>query len=353
MTISFSGSCTKTISSVTIDSDGNLIVIYSDNTSENLGKVVGADGKNFAPDQIGNIVPGDNDFVTEAIGFVYESLANGTSVLYFKNSAPGITPVVWSIAPYGKGDKGDPFMIDGTGTTLPDINSVSYGYTFLNTDTGAIYIKGTTLTWGGPYQFKGDRGPQGQFIVNSTGTTLPDATTLYEGYTFLNSDTGMLYYVYKNGSNVLTWSTGVLFRGPQGIQGIQGETGSALYTISNTVTSFLANTLIPLGTVTAGYVVTNIDVNVTGALNVVSTMEVRFGGTVQSSTGSVVIAPDTYFDVNNVLRFIVNETNHEPSTSDQLVSAIFDYSANNSTITGEIKYIITIAKALPVAPIII
>ena len=343
----------KTISSVYIDDDGNLVVVYSDTTSEILGKVVGSNGKNFTPDQVGTLVPDGTMFIAEPQGFVYESLANNNSLLYFKSSLANVTPSTFCIVQYGKGDKGDPFGIDASGATLPASTGLAVGYTFYLTTTGVIYIINPSLQWSGPFQFKGDTGAQGQFIINASGTTLPTASTLYNGYTFFNTTDGKLYYIYTNNS-VLTWSPGTVFQGPQGIQGPIGLTGAdAEYIISNTVDFSMANTLLVLGTCPAGYVVTNADVNVTTQLqaNVVE-MEIRFGGTSQSVTGSIVIYDQDDFDINVQRRYLVNEINHDPSETDQIVSAVFDYAPLNSD-TGIIVIKLTLGKQLPTQPIVI
>ncbi|WNA15947.1 hypothetical protein XaC1_304 [Xanthomonas phage XaC1] len=354
MAISFNSStCSsnKSIKSAKIDSDGNLVVTYSDDTAEIIGKVVGADGKDFKPDAQGNLIPDGTMYVAEPQGFVYQSYANGVVTLYFKTSLPGVSPVTWVSAEYGKGDKGDPFNIDGSGTTLPDPQGLEVGYTFLNTDTGMVYIKQVSLQWSTGYQWKGDRGEQGQFRINDRGTTLPATTGLYDGYTFLKTDEGKLYYVYEDGTGALLWSAGDQFTGPQGV-GIQGPVGPAAeYIISNTVDFSLANTLIVIGTCPEGYVVTNIDVNIATPLNTnVVDMEIRFGGTVQDDTGSVIIAEKDYFDLNRQSRYIVNEINHEPSTKDEIVSAVFDYAPLNSD-TGIVKIKVTIGKQLPTSNI--
>lgn len=356
MAISFNNqncSSNKSIKSARIDSDGNLVVTYTDSTSETIGKVKGTDGKNFAPDQTGDLIPDSTMFVDEAQNFVYQSYADDKVTLYFKTSLPGVTPVTWTTAEYGKGTTGDSFNIDSSGTELPALADLAIGYTFLNESTGQIYIKNSSLVWGGPYQWQGNEGKQGQFIINQEGTTLPELDGLYDTYTFLNTDTGMLYYVYKDGNDVLHWSAGSQWRGNTGPAG-EGLVGpDAEYIISNTVDFSMANTLLVLGTCPAGYVVTNIDANVSTELNTnVVDMEIRFGGTAQDDDGSIVIAEADYFDLNRKSRYIINEINHEPSTNEQIISAVFDYAPLNSD-TGIVTIKLTLGKQLPTDPIVV
>lgn len=350
MAISFNNqncSNNKSIKSASINDDGDLVVIYTDSTSEVLGHVVGSDGKNFTPDERGDLIPDGTMFIDKPQGFVYESYANGKVTLYFKTSLPGVTPSTWISAEYGKGDKGDPFLIDDQGTTLPDLTDLRIGYTFYKTDEGNIYQKTAQLVWSAPYRWKGIKGDAGNFVINDSGDTLPDASTLWDTYTFLKEDTGQIYQVYVDGNGTLHWSKPYQWTGKQGDKGDDGSSADALYVISNTVDFSMANTLLVLGTVPAGYVVTNIDANVTSKLNTnVVEMEIRFGGTIQDDAGSIIIAPQDYFDINIKKRYIVNEINHDPSTNDEIVSAIFDYAPLNSD-SGIVEIKITVAKQLP------
>lgn len=354
MAISFNNqncSNNKSIKSAEINDDGDLVVFYTDSTSEVLGHVVGKDGKNFAPDEQGVLIPDGTSFINEPQGFVYQSYANNTVTLYFKTSLPGVDPSTWISVEYGKGDKGDPFLIDAQGTTLPDLDGLRIGYTFYKTDEGNIYQKTEQLVWSAPYAWKGVKGDAGNFVINGHGDTLPDVSTLYDTYTFLKTDTGMIYQVYVDGNNVLHWSDPYQWKGDKGEKGDTGKAEESLYIISNTVDFSLPNTLLVLGTVPAGYVVTNIDANVVTQLNTnVVEMEIRFGGTIQDDAGSVIIAPKDYFDINIKKRYIVNEINHDPSTNDEIVSAVFDYAPLNSD-SGIVQIKITIAKQLPTSDI--
>lgn len=354
MAISFNNqncSNNKSIKSAEINDDGDLVVFYTDSTSEVLGHVVGKDGKNFIPDVQGYLIPGGTSFVNEPLGFVYQSYANNKVTLYFKTSLPGVTPSTWISAEYGKGVQGDPFLIDDQGTILPDLTNLRIGYTFYKTDEGNIYQKTPQLVWSHPYRWKGDKGDAGNFVINDSGDTLPDASTLYDTYTFLKTDTGMIYQIYVDGNDVLNWSTPYQWKGDKGDKGDTGTSDAPICIISNIVDFSLPNTLIMLGTVPAGYVVTNIDANVLNRLNTnVVEMEIRFGGTIQDDTGSVIIAPADYFDINIKNRYIVNEINHEPRTKDEIVSAIFDYAPLNSDY-GLVEIKITIANNLPASAI--
>lgn len=354
MAISFNNqncSNNKSIKSAEINDDGDLVVFYTDSTSEVLGHVVGKDGKNFTPDEQGILIPDGTSFISEPQGFVYQSYANNKVTLYFKTSLPGEDPSTWISVEYGKGDQGDPFLIDSQGTTLPDLDGLRIGYTFYKTDEGNIYQKTAQLVWSAPYSWKGVKGDAGNFVINAHGDTLPDVSTLYDTYTFLKTDTGMIYQVYVDGNGVLHWSDPYQWKGDKGDKGDTGKGEDSLYIISNTVDFSLPNTLIVLGTVPAGYVVTNIDANVVTQLNTnVVEMEIRFGGTIQDDAGSVIIAPQDYFDINIKKRYIVNEINHLPSTNDEIVSAVFDYAPLNSD-SGIVEIKLTIAKQLPTSEI--
>ena len=354
MAISFNNqncSNNKSIKSAMINDDGDLVVIYTDSTSEVLGHVVGSDGKNFAPDAQGALIPDGNSFVNEAQGYVYQSYANNKVTLYFKTSLPGVSPSTWISAEFGKGEQGDPFLIDDKGDTLPDLTGLRIGYTFYKEDEGNIYQKTSQLVWSQPYSWKGVKGDAGNFVINDSGDTLPDVSTLWDTYTFLKEDTGEIYQAYVDGNGTLHWSNPYQWTGKKGDKGDDGSSADALYIISNTVDFSMANTLLVLGTVPAGYVVTNIDANVTSKLNTnVVDMEIRFGGTIQDDAGSVIIAPQEYFDINLKKRYIVNEINHDPSTNDEIVSAIFDYAPLNSD-SGIVEIKITVAKQLPTSSI--
>ncbi len=354
MAISFNNqncSNNKSIKSASINDDGDLFVIYSDSTSEVLGHVVGKDGKNFAPDQDGMLIPDGTMFINEARGFVYQSYANNKVTLYFKTSLPGEDPSTWISVEFGKGDKGDPFLIDAHGSTLPDLTDLRIGYTFYKEDEGKIYQKTPQLVWSDPYDWRGIKGDAGNFVINGSGTVLPDVSTLYDTYTFLKTDTGMIYQVYIDGNNELHWSIPYQWKGDKGDSGDPSPDYALRGVISNTIDFSLPNTLLVLGTVPAGYVVTNIDANVVTELNTnVVDMSIRFGGTVQDDAGSVIIADKDYFDINIKKRYIVNEINHNPSTSDEIVSAIFDYAPLNSD-SGIVNIKITIARQLPTSEI--
>jgi hypothetical protein len=104
---------------------------------------------------------------------------------------------------------------------------------------------GTELQW--LDSLTGPQGPQGiQGVKGDTGQSLiPDAIdtfanrSLYdtelEGFVFMASDTGMLYFreTVFNG----TWSVGVPFRGPEGLPGditVRSTIDTATYTLLNT-----------------------------------------------------------------------------------------------------------------------
>ena len=369
MTISFNngsvGSCNNSgISKLEINASGHLICTYADNTIEDLGRVVGYNGQNgtnFYPNEIGFEIPDSQFRVDEEIGWSYLSLANNTSILYFKTSAPGVIPVTWNPMEFGKGDKGDkgrPFTIDSSGSTLP-ITGLFDEYTFFNTTDGSIYIYDLDSTdWSGPFQFTGDDGPRGYFKIDAQLSELPPLAALEIGYTVYDTDDGKLYYVEEN-PNVAgqkQWSPGVLFRGPKGldgesIKGDKGENGDGVSIIYNVIDHSYTNALLVIGTCPKGYVVTNIQVNVTeGYLYPVDEMFVRFGGTAQSEIGGTVIAPSDYFDINTAQKYIVTEVNHEPSDTDEIISCIFNESVNNSPV-GNMSIVVQMALQLPVLPI--
>jgi hypothetical protein len=369
MTISFnngsSSSCNSAGAKFHINSAGHLIVTYADNTIEDLGQVVGhdgANGTNFYPNLIGFEVPDENFEIDQPIGWTYLSLANGKAILYFKTSAPGVTPATWNQSEFGRGPKGDsgrPFTIDGSGTTLPtDPQILVDEYTFYNTEDGNIYIYDLdTTSWRGPFPFRGPQGLRGRFIIDSQGTDFPSITDLPLDYTFYNTQTGFLYYVEEDSvTHQKQWSPGIEFRGPQGIQGESikgdpGQNGKDIKVIVNDIDTSYTNALLVIGTCPAGYVVTNIQLDVLQPYEGdVSEMLVRFGGTAQSELDGTVIAPYDYFDIQTQQRYIVDEVNHEPSDKDEIISCIFNESVNNST-TGKIHVIVTIAFQSPIEPI--
>lgn len=367
MTISFntgsSGSCNSSGAKFNINSAGHLIVTYADTTIEDLGQVVGQNGENgtnFYPNEIGFEVPDGTFEVDKPLGWTYLSLANSTAILYFKTTAAGVTPSTWNQSEFGRGPKGDagrPFTIDSSGTTLPTTGLVDE-YTFYNTADGNIYIYDLdTTSWRGPFPFRGEQGLRGRFIIDSQGTAFPTITDLPVDYTFYNSSTGYLYYVELNSvTSQKQWSTGIEFRGPEGEAGesIKGDTGAAgkdIKIIRNTIGNNYTNAVLVIGTCPAGYVVTNIQVDVTAAYTGdVEDMLVRFGGTAQSEIDGTVIAPYEYFDIQTVQRYIVNEVNHSASVNDEIISCIFNESVNNSP-TGNINIVVTIAFQSPIEPI--
>ena len=367
MTISFntgsSGTCNSTGATFKINSAGHLIVTYADTTIEDLGLVVGQNGENgtnFYPNEIGFEVP-DGTFETDKdLGWTYLSLANNTAILYFKTTAAGVTPSTWNQAQFGRGPKGDAgasFTINSSGTTLPT-TGLTDEYTFYNTDDGNIYIYDLdTTSWRGPFPFRGEQGLRGRFIIDSQGDTFPTITDLPVDYTFYNTTTGYLFYVELNSvTNQKQWSNGILFRGPKGEDGlsIKGDTGAAgkdIKVIRNTINTSYTNAVLVIGTCPAGYVVTNIQVDVlTAYMGDVQNMLVRFGGTAQSEIDGTVIAPYDYFDIQTTQRFIVDEVNHTASDSDEIISCIFNESVNNSP-SGSMNIVVTIAYQSPIEPI--
>ncbi|AQW88752.1 putative structural protein [Erwinia phage pEa_SNUABM_50] len=368
MTISFnngsSSSCSNCsgIKNLVINNAGHLIVTYDDNTIEDLGLVVGhdgANGTNFYPNEIGFEIPNADFNKDKPQGWTYLSLVDPVS-LYFKTNDANQSTSTWISAPFGRGPQGaagKSFTIDSSGTTFPTTGLVD-NYTFYRTTDGTIWIYDLATTdWNGPYQFKGDRGLQGQFIINSEGDTFPSITNLDPGYTFYNTETGFLYYVIEASNGQKSWSPGILFRGPQGIKGDDGDIGPAgsdannIYAIKNVIDTSYENALLVIGKCPAGYLVTNIEVDVSTAYNApVTDLSVRFGGLAQSEIGGTIIAPPDYFDINHASRYIVNEVNHDISTEEEIISCIFNESVNNSS-TGMMTIIVTIAKQLPITPI--
>lgn len=370
MTISFNnngsvGSCNNSgIRKLQINSAGNLICTYSDNTIEDLGHVVGHDGlngTNFYPNEIGFEVPDGAFNQDKDIGWSYLSLANGTSILYFKTSAPGVDPATWNKVEFGKGDKGNsgrPFNIDSEGTVKPT-TGLFEGYTFLDTSDGSIYIySASTATWSVPHQWVGPEGKKGVFTIDSRGDDFPDIDNLDYGYCFYNTEDGKLYYVEDNPANPgqKQWGVGIPFRGPKGesIKGDKGDTGASgdgIYIIYNEIDIQYTNTVLVIGTAPAGYVVTNIQVDLLEAYSDnVNDMRVRFGGTAQSEIDGTVIAPEDYFDIKRVNKYIVTEVNHAPSNKEEIISCVFNESVNNSS-TGKMTIRVELGAQLPVQPI--
>lgn len=370
MTISFNNgsgcSCNSSgIKDMKINDAGHLIVTYQDNTIEDLGLVVGhdgTDGKNFYPDEIGFDIPDDKFNTDKPLGWSYLSLANGTSTLYFKTSNPG-EPSTWNKVEFGKGDTGadgKPFHIDSSGTDFP-VAGLFDGYTFYNTDDGMLYFyQEKTNTWSDGIPFRGEQGLRGRFHIDSSGDTFPDISTLPEDYCFYNNTDGKLYYVDEiPGTNPpqKEWSTGIEFRGKDGLKGDPGEKGDTgeagkdTIVVMNTIDHSWTNAVLVIGTCPAGYLVTNIDVNVTQAYEPpVTDMKVRIGGDPQQDIGGTVIAPYEYFDINTQRRYIVNETNHDISANDEIISCVFNESVNLSAY-GTMKVICTLSWQAPIQPI--
>ncbi|AFC21672.1 tail protein [Cronobacter phage vB_CsaM_GAP32] len=375
MTISLnngsSSSCNCSgIKSLVINNAGHLIVTYDDNTIEDLGLVVGhdgANGTNFYPNDAGFDIPDATFNLDKDIGWSYLSLAiNSTQTvptLYFKSNAANEPTATWVSAPFGKGQQGEmgsPFHIDSQGTTKPTTGLFD-NYTFLDTVTGQIFVYDLDSTsWSAPYQWRGLQGLQGRFKIDLQDDVFPAIENLDTGYTFYKTDTGFLYYVeeVQNGPvKQKAWSQGILFRGPKGEdgdKGIKGDPGSDannIYAIKNVIDTSYENALLVIGKVPAGYLVTRIEVDIQNAYDsVVNELTVRFGGTAQSEIDGTVIAPPDYFDINRVQRYIVDEVNHEISSTEEILSCIFNESVNNSEV-GLMTIIVTIAKQLPITPI--
>lgn len=364
MTISFnngsSSSCNSCsgIQSLVINNAGHLIVTYDDGLIQDLGLVVGADGTNFYPNEMGFVVPDSTFDLDKPLGWTYLSLVQPVS-LYFKTNAANESTATWVSAPFGqgpKGDTGEPFEIDSQGTTLPTTN-LTDNYTFYNTTDGKIYIYDLATTSWSNYQFRGAQGIQGKFIIDFEGEEFPDITNLDSGYTFYETDTGYLYYVKVDINGQKSWSQGILFRGPKGEEGepgLKGDPGSDannIYAIKNVIDTSYENALLVIGKVPAGYLVTRIEVTIQNAYSApVTDLEVRFGGTAQSEIDGTVIAPFDYFDINTPQKYIVDEVNHEISDKEEILSCIFNESVNNSPV-GLMTIICTIAKQLEITPI--
>lgn len=368
MTISFNGSsssCNNAGLKFKINAAGDLICIYPDNTIDNLGHVVGMNGKNgtdFYPDEVGMEIPDMTFRPEKPLGWSYLSLANNKSILYFKTSEADVTPVTWNSTEIGKGEKGDPgrpFTIDSSGTTKPTTDLFDE-YTFFDTSTGAIWMYDEPTTdWRGPYQWTGPQGIQGVFKIDLETENLPDITNLPLNYCVYTSSDGKLYYVIQNPDNPSQkkWSDGINFRGKQGIQGVKGEkgdpgkNGDSVYIVHNVIDTSYTNAVLVVGTCPKGYVVTDIQIDVTQGYSMLEDgMFVRFGGTAQSKIDGTVIAPKDYFDIAEARKYIVNEVNHEPSDKDEILSCVFDSSVNNSP-TGKMNVTIQMAYQLPDVPI--
>lgn len=366
MTISTEGiqKCnTSGVEKFFINSIGHLIVKYSNNLTEDLGLVVGHDGNNFYPSEIGFEIPDGTFRPEESIGWSYLSLANNTAFLYFKTSAPNVIPSTWNSMEFAKGEKGDngkSFKIDSSGSSFPSTGLFN-DYTFLNSDTGEIfYYKEATSTWDGPYQWKGakgDTGANGIFKIDLSASEFPVITNLPIGFTFLDTDTGFIYFVEMNNLQEKVWSQGVQFTGSKGTKGDKGDTGDKgddgkqISIIYNIIDNSYPNTLLVIGKCPAGYVVSEIQVKIEQAFeSPVIDMFVRFGGTAQSEIDGTIIAGIECFDINTIEQFIVNDINHLPSDQEEIISCIFNESVNQSSY-GEMKIYVTLSPVLPVYPI--
>lgn len=371
MTISFNngsgGSCNNSgIKSLVINSAGHLIVTFADNTIQDLGLVVGHDGtngKNFYPDDVGIEIPDGTFAIDKPEGWCYLSLANGTAKLYFKTNDAGVAPSTWNTVEFGKGDTGAPgksFKIDSSGPVFPTTGLFDQ-YTFYNTSDGKVYFYNQkTGSWSNGIDFRGEQGPRGRFHIDSDGPAFPSIDNLPEDYCFYNTSDGKLYYVDINKQTTpptKEWSDGIEFRGkdgeegPEGKQGEPGQNGKDSIIVVNTIDHSWTNAVLVIGTCPAGYVVTNIEVDITQAyIDPVTEMHIRVGGEAQEDIGGTIIAPVDYFDINRALRFIVNETNHEPSAEDEIIACVFNESVNNSNY-GQMKVICTLAWQAPIQPI--
>lgn len=351
MTISFnngsSGNCNNSgIKDFHINVNGDLIVTYADGTFENLGHVVGSpgiNGKNFYPTETGYLIP-DGAFKTDwELGDSYLSLSEPVT-LYFKTSNKNTAPSTWSGVIFGKGAKGDPgrpFNIDAQGPTLPtpQVNGFPQDYTFYNTTDGKVYFWDVTVSdWYKSYQYRGPEGLQGRFQIDYQGPLFPEPISgLPVGYTFYDTDNGMLYYVQLDTVGNKTWGAGIRFEGPRGENGDKGDPGAdgkdaqGTTQVYNVIDNSYNNALLVIGTCPAGYVVNGIEIDITEAFQApVNEMKVRFGGTAQDDNSGIVIAPYDNFDIHRSVKYIVQGVNHAPSANDEILSCVFDDSVNNS-----------------------
>lgn len=375
MTISLnngsSSSCNGSgIKSLVINNAGHLIVTYDDDTIQDLGLVVGHDGingTNFYPNETGFEIPDSTFGLDKDIGWSYLSLTVNLTqtvpTIFFKTNAANELSATWVTAPFGKGQKGEmgsPFHIDSQGTAKP-ITDLFDNYTFLNTNTGQIFVYDLeTTSWSSPYQWRGPQGLQGRFVIDLQDDVFPEIADLNPGYTFYKTDNGYLYYVQEvlNGTETQkVWSEGILFRGPKGEQGDKGNPGEKgsdannIYAIKNVIDTSYENALLVIGKVPPGYLVTRIEVDVKNPYDLdVNELSVRFGGTAQSEIDGTIIAEPDSFDINTVQRYIIDEVNHEISENEEILSCIFNESVNNSSV-GLMTIICTIAKQLPITPI--
>lgn len=379
MTISFdNGSttiCSRNSSGIKkcyINTAGNLIIVYNDGEIEDVGHVVGADGtngKNFYPDERGFDVPTDIvDYnIAKPVGWCYLSLANDTAKLYFKTTDENVSPVKWNVVEFGKGDQGESFHIDTEGDHAPtdaDVPAlVRDEYTYLDTSTGKVYFYDTgTKMWSTGFQWtgaQGSKGDRGNFLIDLDGNTLPPSyTDQPEGYTYLDTSTGKIYQIVKDSSGALGWSDGYQWTGVQGKEGVQGDKGDTgdegkgQRVIVNTIDNPYPNALLVVGTLPAGYLITNIEVDIVQAYNAdVKEMFVRLGGEAQTEIGSVIVAPEEYFDIQTINKYMVLGVNHEASLTDEVISCVFNQSVNRSYDEGKLKIAVTIAWQEPITDI--
>lgn len=379
MTISFNNGSTAVcsrngsgIKKCYINTAGNLIIVYNDGEIEDVGRVVGSDGvdgKNFYPDERGFDIPtAIVDYnIAKPIGWCYLSLANNTAKLYFKNTAPNVSPVQWNIVDFGKGEQGEAFHVDVEGDHPPTISDVPVvvrdEYTYLDTSTGKVYFYDVgTQAWSAGFQWTGAQGIQGvrgNFVIDLDGVTLPPPYVAQpEGYTYFDSSTGKIYQVVKGVGGVLGWSDGYQWSGKPGAPGKPGDKGDdgaqgkGQSVIVNTIDNPYPNALLVVGKLPAGYLITSIEVDIEEAYNAdVKDMFVRLGGEAQSQIGSVIVAPDSDFDIQRKNKYIVSGVHHEASLVEEVISCVFNQSVNRSYDKGKLKIIVTIAWQEPVVSI--
>ena len=144
---------------------------------------------------------------------LYDSQVEGTSffaldssLLYFRITA---TPGTWTEGiPFGRGDQGESFRIDGYGmySELSSYDSEVTGFTFYALDVGQVYIK-TYRGWGPGIDINREVGRS--FLVDTVGLSsdLVKHTGLGEGFTYYAEDSGRVYFK-KAGSG---WTDGFPF----------------------------------------------------------------------------------------------------------------------------------------------
>lgn len=194
----------RSITNVSINDSGELVLTFSDDTTSNLGVVIGtagADGSNGADG-------------SDGVGITRTEIdGDGRLVITYSDGSSDTLGVVVGI----DGQNG----VDGTsithqweGTVLKVTSASGTSSVDLKGATGSQGPKGDTGEVG-PVGPQGDRGDTGNGIVSIIKTS---SSELVDTYTITYTDSTTTTFTVTNGSKGE--------QGIQGIQGIQGEKGA-------------------------------------------------------------------------------------------------------------------------------